>query len=70
MPDTGGGEPQPEADPNMQPAFQLQPQFVAFGAAVVLVVWYLFCRRRSGGDEGDYEVDDSGRKRKIMHGDL
>ena len=36
MPDTGGGEPQPEADPNMQPAFQLQPQFVAFGAAVVL----------------------------------
>jgi len=62
-----GGEPQPGPP---EAGFTFQPQFVAAGAAVVLVVWYLFCRRRGGGGEEDYEVDDTGRKRKIMHGNL
>ena len=48
---------------------KLKLQFMAFGAAVVLVVWFL-CRSPTRSRESDYEVDETGRRRKIMHGDL
>ena len=47
------------------------PQYVAI-AILLVVVPVVYCRRRGGGasDEDNYEVDESGRRRKIMHGDL
>ena len=47
------------------------PQYVAI-AILLVVVPVVFCRRRGGGssDEDNYEVDETGRRRKIMHGDL
>ena len=45
------------------------PQYVAI-AILLVVVPVVFCRRRGGSDEDNYEVDESGRRRKIMHGDL
>ena len=45
------------------------PQYVAI-AILLVVVPVVYCRRRGGSDEDNYEVDESGRRRKIMHGDL
>ena len=45
------------------------PQYVAI-AILLVVVPVVFCRRRGGSDEDNYEVDESGRRRKIMHSDL
>ena len=48
------------------------PQYVAI-AILLVVVPVVYCRRSRGGgssDEDNYEVDESGRRRKIMHGDL
>ena len=46
-------------------------QYAAIAALLVVVPVYI-CRVRRGGssDEDNYEVDESGRRRKIMHGDL
>ena len=46
------------------------PQYVAI-AILLVVVPVVFCRRRGGSSEDDnYETDETGRRRKIMHGDL
>jgi hypothetical protein len=46
------------------------PQYVAI-AILLVVVPVVYCRRRGGSSEDDnYEVDETGRRRKIMHGDL
>ena len=45
-------------------------QYAAIAVLLVVVPVY-FCRRRGGSSEEDnYEVDETGRRRKIMHGDL
>ena len=44
-------------------------QYAAILALIVVVPVY-YCRRRGGSDEDNYEVDETGRRRKIMHGDL
>ncbi len=45
-------------------------QYAAIAGLLVVVPVY-YCRRRGGSSEDDnYEVDESGRRRKIMHGDL
>lgn len=48
---------------------KFKAQFFALGAAIVFVAWYL-CRQPAKSRDGDYEVDETGRRRKIMHGDL
>ena len=52
-------------------ALSIDPRFLAVGVLFVVVPWY-FCRRRSsGGDDDDgFEMDETGRRRRIMHGDL
>mmetsp|Transcript_6680 Transcript_6680/g.20693 ORF Transcript_6680/g.20693 Transcript_6680/m.20693 type:complete len:96 (-) Transcript_6680:62-349(-) len=53
-------------------AFTIQPRLIAAGVLLVAIPWYL-CRRRpasSSDDSGDFEMDDTGRRRRIMHGDL
>ena len=45
------------------------PQYVAI-AILLVVVPVVYCRRRGGSDEDNYETDETGRRRKIMHGDL
>ena len=45
-------------------------QYAAIAVLLVVVPVY-YCRLRGGSSEDDnYEVDESGRRRKIMHGDL
>ena len=46
-------------------------QYAAIAVLLVVVPVYI-CRVRRGGasDEDNYEVDETGRRRKIMHGDL
>lgn len=68
--DTGAADAYEDTTQIIIDGFELKVKFLAVGAAIVLVCWYLCRIPKGGGSEGDYEVDETGRKRKIMHGDL
>ena len=46
------------------------PQYVAIAILIVVVPVVLWRRRGGSSEDDNYEVDESGRRRKIMHGDL
>ena len=46
------------------------PQYVAIAILIVVVPVVLWRRRGGSSEDDNYETDESGRRRKIMHGDL
>ena len=46
------------------------PQYVAIAILIVVVPVVLWRRRGGSSEDDNYETDETGRRRKIMHGDL
>ena len=46
------------------------PQYVAIAILIVVVPLVLWRRRGGSSEDDNYETDETGRRRKIMHGDL